>query len=149
MFYDEDDDLFADKTAKKQRGKPFVKGASGNPNGRPKGSRNKATLAMQELLDDEAEEITRIVINRAKKGDMTAIKLVMERICPPRRDMPVYFDVGSVTTLAELIPAINKLLQAVSAGEISPQDAQIVSELIEQQRRTLVSTLPLVPIDDF
>lgn len=148
MFDDEDDDIFADKTAKKQRGKPFEKGASGNPNGRPKGSRNKATLAMQELLDDEAEEITRIVINRAKKGDMTAIKLVMERICPPRRDMPVHFQIGSITALADLIPAIDKLLQAISAGEISPQDAQIVSELIEQQRRTLVSTLPLMPIDD-
>ncbi len=148
MFDDEDDELFVDKTGKIQRGKQFEKGKSGNPNGRPKGSRNKATLAMQELLDAEAEEITRKVIERAKKGDMTAIKLVMERICPPRRDMPIYFEIGSITTLADLIPAIDKLLQAVSGGEISPQDAQIVSELIEQQRKTLVSTLPLMPIDD-
>jgi hypothetical protein len=31
----------ADNTAKKQRGRPFEPGRSGNPAGRPKGSRNK------------------------------------------------------------------------------------------------------------
>ncbi|MEZ5691953.1 MAG: DUF5681 domain-containing protein [Rickettsiales bacterium] len=134
---------------KQPNGRPFEKGKSGNPNGRPKGSRNKTTMqAVLELLEDEAEEITRKVIERAKKGDMVAIKLVMERICPPRKDLPVYFEIGSVKTIFDLIPAIDRLLQAVSAGEISPQDAQIVSELIEQQRKTLVSTIPLMPMDD-
>ncbi|MEZ5690746.1 MAG: DUF5681 domain-containing protein [Rickettsiales bacterium] len=150
MFDDEEDDeLFAVKTTKKQRGKQFEKGKSGNPSGRPKGSRNKTTMAMLELLEDEAEEITRTVIERAKAGDMMAIKLVMERICPPRKDLPVYFEIGSVKTIFDLIPAIDKLLQAISAGEISPQDAKVVSELIEQQRKTIVSTIPLTPMDDF
>ena len=36
------------------RGRPF---AAGNP-GRPKGARNKATLAVEQLLDGEAEALT-------------------------------------------------------------------------------------------
>jgi hypothetical protein len=35
--------MSADTTAKKQRGKPFQKGVSGNPNGRPRGSRQKVS----------------------------------------------------------------------------------------------------------
>ena len=44
------------KTKKKQGFKP---GQSGNPSGRPHGSRNKATLALEALLDGEGEAITR------------------------------------------------------------------------------------------
>jgi hypothetical protein len=50
----------AENTAQKQQiGRPFEPGQSGNPAGHPKGSRNKATLAIEVLLDGEAEAITR------------------------------------------------------------------------------------------
>ena len=47
----------AENSAKKQRGKPFKKGQSGNPKGKPKGARHKITLAAEVLLDGEAEAI--------------------------------------------------------------------------------------------
>jgi hypothetical protein len=34
----------------KQRGRPFKQGASGNPRGRPKGARNKRSIADQEVI---------------------------------------------------------------------------------------------------
>ena len=43
--------------------------------GRPEGSRNKATLAAQTLLDGEAEALTRKVIDLALSGDITALRL--------------------------------------------------------------------------
>jgi hypothetical protein len=46
----------------------FQKGQSGNPAGRPRGSRNKTTVLMQNLLDGEAEEIARKAIEMAKAG---------------------------------------------------------------------------------
>jgi len=61
----------AEDTAKKQRGRPFEPGKSGNPNGRPKGSRNKTTLAIEALLEGESEAITRKLLEMAKEGDMT------------------------------------------------------------------------------
>lgn len=83
---------FAENTAQKQQiGRPFEPGQSGNPAGRPKGSRNKATLAVEVLFDGEAEVITRKAIELAKNGDLAAIRLCLDRIAPPRKDRPVLF----------------------------------------------------------
>src|SRR5262249_4193060 len=73
----------AENTAAKQRGRPFEPGKSGNPKGRPKGSRNQATLLAEALLDGEAEAITRKVINAALEGDTTALRLYLERLLAP------------------------------------------------------------------
>jgi hypothetical protein len=50
----------------------FQKGQSGNPAGRPRGSRNRTTILMQALLADRAEAIGRKVIQLAEDGDMAA-----------------------------------------------------------------------------
>jgi hypothetical protein len=57
--------MLADKTAEKQRGKPFKKGKSGNPDGRPQGSRNKATIALEALLDGQAEALMQNAVELA------------------------------------------------------------------------------------
>src|SRR5262245_47204912 len=49
----------------KGRGRPFEPGQRGNPSGRPKGARNKTTIAVEALLDNEAEALTRKLIELA------------------------------------------------------------------------------------
>jgi hypothetical protein len=66
----------------KSRGRPFAPGKSGNPNDRPKGARNKATIAAESLLDGEVETLTRKLIERAKEGDVGALRFCLDRICP-------------------------------------------------------------------
>jgi hypothetical protein len=66
--------------AVKQRGRPFKPGQSGNPLGRPKGVRNRATVAAEALLEGEAEALTRKAIELALAGDPTALRLCLERI---------------------------------------------------------------------
>lgn len=73
--------------------KPFGKGNNANPNGRPKGSKNRATVARQYLdlitkqkngLTGEVEElsqeevITLAMLLKASKGDVNAYKAVMD-----------------------------------------------------------------------
>src|SRR5689334_5534051 len=63
----------------------FRPGVSGNPAGRPRGSRNRATLIAQDLLDSDSEDLVKTAIKRAKKGDPVALRLCIERLMPPRR----------------------------------------------------------------
>jgi hypothetical protein len=52
----------------------FKPGQSGNPAGKPRGSRNRTTLAVEALLDGEAETLTRKAIELAKAGDLAALR---------------------------------------------------------------------------
>jgi hypothetical protein len=62
----------------KQDGR-FKPGQSGNPAGKPKGARHKTTLAMEALLEGEAEGPTRKAVEMALAGDTTAMRLCFER----------------------------------------------------------------------
>jgi hypothetical protein len=79
--------------ANEQNLKPFGKGNNANPNGRPKGSKNRSTIARQYLdlitkqkngLTGEVEElsqeemITLAMLVKASKGDVNAYKAVMD-----------------------------------------------------------------------
>ena len=59
--------------------------------GRPKGSRNKATIAIDSLLEGQAEALTQTAISKALDGDSIALRLCMDRIAPPMKDKPVIF----------------------------------------------------------
>ena len=123
--------MVADKTAKKQQvGIPFKPGQSGNPKGRPKGSRNKTTLAVEALLDGEAETITRKAIEKAKEGDMGAIRLCLDRVCPPVKDRPVAFEMPPIESAADAATAAGAVVEAVAAGELTPHEAGEVSKVL-------------------
>jgi hypothetical protein len=66
------------RTAAEQRGRPFERGVSGNPAGRPKGARNRTSLMAEALTDSDAVAITRAVAAEAKRGDMVAARLVLD-----------------------------------------------------------------------
>jgi hypothetical protein len=128
----------------KQRGPGhrFKKGQSGNPAGRPSGSRNKATIALQSLLDAEGEEITRKAIELAKFGDATALRLVLERLIPPVKERRLALELPKVETPAGFTGAIGAVLQAVGTGKITPGEGQALAGLLEAQRKN-IETLEL------
>ena len=123
--------MTADNTAEKQRGKPFVKGTSGNPNGRPRGSRNATTLALEALLDGQAEALTQKAIDLALTGDIPALRLCLDRILPPRKDRPVSFTLPEITSARGAAALVSAVLSAVAAGELTPTDAAEIGKLID------------------
>ena len=123
-------------TRPKQAGR-FQKGKSGNPSGRPPGSRNKTTLAVDALLDGEAETLTRKAIEKAKDGDMSALRLCLDRIAPVRRDRPVTFSLPPIAGATDAAKASAALVAAVSAGEITPSEATEIGRLLEIYVKTL------------
>ncbi len=126
----------SEKTGGKQAGQ-FKPGESGNPAGRPRGSRNKATLAVECLLEGEAENLTRKAIELAKGGDLTALRLCLERIAPPRKDPPVLFPMPKLETAADAVKASAAIVEAVASGDLTPAEASELGRLVEGFRRTL------------
>ena len=123
--------MSAEITTGKQRGRPFQKGRSGNPQGRPLGARNAATVIAEQLLDGEVEAITRKVIELAKQGDLTALRLCLERIVPPRRERPVNFTLPVINSVDHATKAMAAITTAVANGELMPTEAAELSRMID------------------
>ena len=124
-----------DKTEKKQ-GK-FSKGRSGNPLGRPRGTRNKATIAAEALFEGEIEGICRKAIEEAKRGNIQAIKLVLDRILPPKKETSIFINLPPVKTSSDILEAIHRVAQAVSRGELSPTEGDCLTRIIERQAKVI------------
>ena len=121
----------AENSAKKQRGKPFEKGQSGNPRGKPKGTRHRTTILAEKLMADDAEAVVTAVIEAAKSGDMQAARIILDRICPPRKDSPLTFALPKIESAADAANAMSAIIVAVAAGEMSPGEATEIARLIE------------------
>jgi predicted transcriptional regulator len=115
--------------AEKQQSR-FQPGVSGNPAGRPKGSRNKATLAAEALLDGEAQTLTAKAIELAHSGDTIALRLCLDRILPPRRERVVIVDLPEIVQGTDAAKALSAILKAVAAGELTPSEAKALSDMV-------------------
>ena len=124
----------AEITASKQRGRPFQKGSSGNPQGRPPGARNRTTVAVEALLDGEAEKLTRKAITLALKGNVACLRLCLDRLVPPRRDRPVNFTLPAMNSADDAGRAISAITAAVASGELTPNEAAELSRVVDGAR---------------
>ena len=108
----------------------------GNP-GKPRGTRHKATVAALALLEGEADRLTRKAVEVALTGDVTALRLCLERIAPPRKDAPVTFPLPSMRSAGDAAKAAGAVLEAVADGELTPIEGAHVMGLVDAFRRTL------------
>lgn len=115
----------------------FTKGHSGNPDGRPKGARNKATLLIEQLLDDGAKAIAEKAIELAKAGDSSALRLCMDRIAPPRRDRHIAFSLPKLEKPEDAVSAAASIVGAVANAELTPSEAADMMKLVEGYTRIL------------
>jgi hypothetical protein len=125
-----------DKIRRGHGGK-FAKGHSANPSGCPKGSRHKATLAAEALLDGEAEKLTRRAIDMALAGDTTALRICLDRILPPRRERVVNFALPPIAKAADIVAATAALARAVADGELTPGESAALSTLLGNAARAI------------
>ena len=112
---------------------------SGN-SGRPKGARNRKTLAIESLLEGQAEALTQTAISKALDGDSMALRLCIERIAPAPKDNTVSFSLPPMNDALDASQAAGSVLTAVSEGNLTPIEATRVMGLIDSYRRTLELT---------
>ena len=112
-------------------GRPFPKGMSGNPRGKHAGTRNRATIIAEEMLDCETRPLLHGAIEDAKDGDRVMSRFCIARILPPRRERPVRFALPPIESAADLHAAMAALLQAVAQGEITVGEAYELSQTVD------------------
>ena len=125
----------AEETQKRPRGRPFLKD---NP-GRPKGSRNKTTMACLDMLDGEGAALTRVAIDRAKAGDPVALRLVIDRVMPRGRGRTSQVDLPHVRTPADLVDALSVVVDEAAQGNLTLGEAEAFVRILDGQRRAIES----------
>jgi Family of unknown function (DUF5681) len=120
----------AEQPARKTRGRPFVPGHSGNPNGRPKGARNRVTRAVEALIDGQAEALADKAVEKALQGDSPMLRALLNTLLPPRRERTVEFELPKIESAADAVKASLAVLTACAAGELSLREAREIMGLI-------------------
>jgi hypothetical protein len=115
----------------KMHARHWPKGTSGNPKGKPVGRKANATLAAEVILDGEDEALTRKAVDLALAGDTFALKLVLDRIIPPRRTRRIELDMGDVAAASGLAHGMTAIIQAMAAGKLAPDEAQAMAGVID------------------
>ena len=114
----------------------FQPGQSGNPAGRKKGQVNKYTELSKQLLSEKGPEIVQMVIQRALEGDVTCLKMCMDRIVPAQKaievkhenqDMAINIVVESITGSA------NKALESRGYNVLSNSVEMVDAEVVESE----------------
>ena len=124
----------------------FQPGNPGGP-GRPAGSRNKATLALDALADGDAEAILQKQIEMAKDGDQRAAEVILSRVWPARKSRAINLDLPPVNAPADIVPALGRIADAVARGEITPDEGAAVAAVLEGKRKAIETTDVLARIE--
>jgi hypothetical protein len=108
----------------------FAKGNAVNLAGKPKGARHRASIIAEELIDGSGELLVKKCVEMALAGDAAAMRLAMDRLCPPRRERPVSLNLPKISAAGDLIAAAAALTDAVAQGEVTPGEAASLSQLV-------------------
>lgn len=126
-------------TGRKANG-TFTKG--NKVGGSKSGSRHRVTKAIEALLEGEAEGLTRKAVEMALEGDTVALRLCLDRLAPPRKDGLISIRLPKVNGLKDAVEASASVLDAVSEGEITPDEGARVLSLLSAHK-ALIETCDL------
>jgi hypothetical protein len=121
-------------------GRRWQRGESGNPAGKKPGTRNRATMLGQELLDAQAPKLVRKAISMALKGDTVALRICLDRIVPIARHRTVQLSIPPLRNVADASAAMASIVTAISNGELTPDEGNELSNLVANFVKTLEVT---------
>jgi hypothetical protein len=112
----------------KPRGRPFQ---AGNP-GRPPGSKNKTTQLIEQLAAGQAEQLIQKALELAQAGDVTCLRMMLDRLWPVRKGQPVNMVMPPINTPQDVLSAIASIWTAIREGHLTPDEASALSIVIDR-----------------
>ena len=129
---------------RKARGRPF---RTGNP-GRPPGSKNKTTQIVEQLAEGQAEQLVQKVLELAQAGDVSCLRMMLDRLWPPRKGQPVNIDLPPIKTSQDVLAVIASVWTAIGDGRLTPDEASAMSLVVERSIQVIQIHDVLKRIDD-
>jgi len=119
----------------------FLKGHPGGP-GRPEGSRNKVSIVLEQIGEENAHLIYQKMLELALKGDFNACKFILDKVMPPLkkgRRLEVALE-SPIRTIDDLSKFSNQIINMVANGDLSAEEAMDYGKICEQELKMMTDT---------
>jgi hypothetical protein len=120
----------------KVRGRPFQ---PGNP-GRPPGSKNKTTHFVEQLLHNDAEKLTRKLVELALAGDVRCLLYCEDRLLPRRSGRSLDIQLPAINNVNDVPPAMAAIASGLNDGRVTAEEASHVVYLLQSYERAFMIT---------
>ena len=110
------------------RGRPFE---PGNPGRRP-GARNKATQAIEQLAEGQAETLGQKVIELALGGNVACLRMLLDRVCPIRKSPPTNVAIPEIGSADDLFAAMKAIWTAIADGQLTADEAAALCVVVDR-----------------
>jgi hypothetical protein len=114
-----------------ERSVTFAVGVSGNPAGRPRGSKTKKQAIVEALFEGEIVEVAKKALDLARSGNTECIRMILDRVAPAPRGRRVQFHLPVLNSTDDLVAAINAILRAVSTGTLAIEEGRVLASAVE------------------
>ncbi len=84
--------------------------------------------------------LTRKAVELALAGDVTALRLCLERLVPPCREAPISLDLPRLQTRADAPRVLSFLLAEAGRGEVTPGEAEKLARLVSEHYKAVQLT---------
>ena len=119
------------------KGMPPLKGA-----GRPKGSLNKYTELSRALMTERGPEIVEKVIEMAMEGDRTCLKMCLDRVLPPKRDVDIKTEgAAAINIVVEQIGQQAQQQIEDVGGEVIEHDPMVAEKAEKKEQDKAFQTI--------
>ena len=115
----------------------FQKGQSGNPAGRPRGSRNMASIRMHDMLEEQVDALVGKVLELALDGNIGALRLCLDRLARARKNEARFCEMPPLQKAGDAVAAIAGVASAAAAGDVTADEAAKLAKVISLYVNTL------------
>jgi len=86
----------------------------------------------EQLVEGQAEQLVQKVLELAQAGNVAALRMVLDRVWPPRKGQPVNVVMPPINTSEDVLAAIASIWTAIRQGGLTPEEAGALCIVIDR-----------------